>query len=89
MENINQNNFMEQSTNSKIRTPAALFSKNTVKSPAQNFRTNSMSQAYLSCANHPQKEAVFYTSSEGERLYFCEKCAIKLASQGHSITKVK
>ena len=40
------------------------------------------------CINDPHKAAKFVTYSEEETLYYCEKCAILLASQGFSVMKL-
>jgi hypothetical protein len=63
MENYNQSNTMQESSGVKVRTPAALFSKSKVRSPMHNRRTSSVSQVTPICANHPQKDAVFFIHS--------------------------
>lgn len=40
------------------------------------------------CINDPHKTAKYLTYSEEETLYYCEKCAILLASQGFSVAKL-
>lgn len=40
------------------------------------------------CENHRSKKAHFVKEIDGGCLYFCEKCAIALASQGHTICRV-
>ena len=45
-----------------------------------------MNETY--CINDPQKVAKYMTSSEDETLYYCEKCAILLASQGFAVQKL-
>ena len=40
------------------------------------------------CTNEHNKVAKFLTYSEEETLYYCEKCAILLASQGFTVVKL-
>lgn len=39
------------------------------------------------CINDPDKIASFMIESGGEVLYYCEKCAILLASQGFAVVR--
>jgi hypothetical protein len=93
MENYDQTNFEEDQSSSKIKTPAALFSKSSSKSPINRLRMqpSPSQQSFLEshCENHHNKQAAYYAQIDGEKLYFCEKCAITLASHGHSITKMQ
>jgi hypothetical protein len=75
-----------------IKTPASLFSKRQSRSPMSRARVQASPQTTSTptvhpCENHPNKQGHYYTRIEGEELHFCEKCAITLASQGHSITR--
>jgi hypothetical protein len=40
------------------------------------------------CINDPSKTAKFVAYSDGDTLYYCEKCAILLASQGFSVARI-
>jgi hypothetical protein len=40
------------------------------------------------CINDPHKIAKYLAYSEDESLYYCEKCAILLASQGFTVMKM-
>jgi hypothetical protein len=40
------------------------------------------------CINDPHKVAKFLAYSEEESLYYCEKCAILLASQGFTVMRL-
>ena len=40
------------------------------------------------CENHKAKEAKYFVLSEEERIFYCEKCAISLASQGFKVSKM-
>jgi hypothetical protein len=40
------------------------------------------------CSNHPGKTAKFRVCSEENDLFYCEKCAILLASQGFKVEKL-
>lgn len=40
------------------------------------------------CINDPHKVAKYIAYSEEESLYYCEKCAILLASQGFTVMKL-
>jgi len=41
------------------------------------------------CINDPHKNAKYLINSEEETLYYCEKCAILLASQGFTVLKIQ
>jgi hypothetical protein len=75
-----------------VKTPAALFSKSSGKSPINRLRSqpSPTPKSFLEqhCENHLNKQASYYTQIDGEKLHFCEKCAITLASHGHSINKM-
>jgi hypothetical protein len=91
MENFDQTNY-EDSQGIRVKTPAALFSKSSGKSPINRLRTqpSPSPKSFLEqhCENHQNKQATYFTQIDGEKLHFCEKCAITLASHGHSITKM-
>jgi hypothetical protein len=91
MENFDQTNYDDSQT-IRVKTPAALFSKSSGKSPINRLRSqpSPSPKSFLEqhCENHQGKQATYYTQIDGERLNFCEKCAITLASHGHSITKM-
>lgn len=40
------------------------------------------------CANHPEKEAEFRITIEGESMLYCAKCSAHLASQGFTLEKL-
>jgi hypothetical protein len=42
----------------------------------------------MDCTNHPNKVAKYYVESDEETLFYCEKCAILLASQGFKVAKM-
>lgn len=92
MENYDQTN-LEDAQSVKIKTPAALFSKSSGKSPINRLRTqpSPTQKSFLEqyCENHQNKTATYFTQIDGEKLHFCDKCAITLASHGHSITKMQ
>lgn len=92
MENFDQTNF-DDSQAIRVKTPAALFSKSSGKSPINRLRSqpSPSPKSFLehSCENHQGKQATYFTEIDGERLHFCEKCAITLASTGHSISRMQ
>lgn len=42
----------------------------------------------VGCSNHDGKEARFSLEVDGDVLYYCLKCAVKLASQGFLVNKL-
>jgi hypothetical protein len=40
------------------------------------------------CFNHQEKLAKFFVETHDEVMYYCEKCAILLASQGFPVKKI-
>ena len=92
MENFDQTNF-DDSQAIRVKTPAALFSKSSGKSPINRLRAqpSRSPKSFLEqhCENHQGKQAAYFTQIDGERLHFCEKCAITLASTGHSISRIQ
>lgn len=42
----------------------------------------------VGCANHDGKKAKFSLEVDGDLLYYCLKCAVKLASQGFLVNKL-
>lgn len=51
-------------------------------------RSNMSRKRELMCINDPHKPAKYLAYSEEESLYYCEKCAILLASQGFTVMKL-
>ena len=41
------------------------------------------------CFNHQEKLAKFLVETHDEMMYYCEKCAILLASQGFPVRKIE
>lgn len=76
-------------------TPNRIGSKTSL-SPLRSRRTESslMARSNFSrkrdfmCINDPHKVAKYLAYSEEESLYYCEKCAILLASQGFTVMKL-
>lgn len=50
--------------------------------------TNNRKKLELDCTNHPNKTAKYIVESDEESLFYCEKCAILLASQGFKVCKL-
>jgi hypothetical protein len=40
------------------------------------------------CLNHPKKSATHCLISDQEKINYCEKCSIMLASQGFDVLKI-
>lgn len=51
-------------------------------------RSNMSRKREVMCINDPHKTAKYLAYSEEESLYYCEKCAILLASQGFTVMKL-
>jgi hypothetical protein len=51
-------------------------------------RSNFARKREFMCINEPHKVAKYIAYSEEESLYYCEKCAILLASQGFTVMKL-
>jgi DNA-binding transcriptional MerR regulator len=74
-----------------IKTPALLFYQpQAVQEQRGLSRQDSGVSSGLSCENHPNKAARFATQSEEEDdpIYYCEKCAQRLAEQGFPIVSI-
>lgn len=42
----------------------------------------------MECTNHQSKVAKYVVESDEETMFYCEKCAILLASQGFKVSKM-
>ncbi len=50
--------------------------------------TTNRKKLEMDCTNHPNKIAKYFVESDEETLFYCEKCAILLASQGFKVGKM-
>jgi hypothetical protein len=55
---------------------------------ASSNKVNLASSRRKECANHPDKEAEFRITIEGEAMLYCSKCSAHLASQGFSVERL-
>lgn len=55
----------------------------------ENRDSNNLADSGLRCLNHQNKKIAFeVTDTEGQKMYYCEKCAILLASQGFQVQRI-
>ena len=82
---------IETDRKTKVNLPAAVFNR-TFESEENNASLCNLSSFdNLKCENHPTKKGKYSVLSEdeGEEIYYCEKCAILLASQGFKVIKLE
>ena len=78
----------------KISLPAALFNKSSLLNHENSsiISNNPSTSKSLMCENHPTKKGKYNIITDDEDLtdtYFCEKCAILLASRGFEVQKIQ
>lgn len=78
---------------SNIIEPDNRFTGNMIFSRSKNYdntyQDSSMRESIHVCENHQNKTATFMTALDESTLgYFCEKCAILVASQGYTVEKI-
>jgi hypothetical protein len=56
--------------------------------PLPNLNNLLTPKKFISCSNHPQKEAEYWILLEDDTLFYCEKCSALLASQGFQVNRI-
>ena len=69
--------------------PAAIFNRTYTEENNASI-SNISSFNNIKCENHPNKKGKYSVVSEEEeeQIFYCEKCAILLASQGFQVSKL-
>jgi hypothetical protein len=75
----------------KANLPQSLLNKSGETEENNSRLSNQQAFNDTRCQNHPQKKGKYsvMNEEEGEKTYYCEKCAILVASQGFKVYKLE
>lgn len=90
--NFNERSSLASDNHRMFKKPRHPFSQSTTLTPfSENSSPNNpikIQEHLHSCQNHESKPAQFRVLTEGDIMFYCERCAISLASQGFNVCRI-